>query len=151
MAYLSKFRGIPMLLLLVAALSVMLCSRGYAMPDKSCYTRDTASLIVEQFVTNEATYKYDGMEDTLSIQVENANNINGRDLAMAMIVMPQERSYTFKAKYDSRHSGYGDRAGKILAQVITPHEAKITVENCKVVSATMDGKWDMITEKAIET
>jgi hypothetical protein len=71
-------------------------------------------------------------------------------MALAIAIPASNNEYTFKAKFDCRHSGYGDRTGKILAQVITPHEAEITVENCQVKSAVMDGKWDMIGEKQIQ-
>ncbi|HTY89648.1 MAG TPA: hypothetical protein VMC84_00570 [Methanocella sp.] len=126
------------------------------MPDKSCDTRDGASLVAEQFVKNDETYKFDGMADTLSLRVEHAGSLGdvvkpqfrAMTLQIAMPLAPTE--YTFKAKFDCLHSGYGDRTGKYLAQVITPHEAEITVVGCQVTSAIMDGKWDMLGEKIIE-
>lgn len=72
-----------------------------------------------------------------------------RDVASLVAESFVKNDDTFKAKFDCRHSGYGDRTGKILAQVITPHEAEITVVNCQVKSAVMDSKWNMLTEKPI--
>jgi hypothetical protein len=154
MAHSSKFKGVVLVLLFT--LSVVICSaRGFAVSDKTCYTRDGASLVAEKFVKNDDTFKYDGLKDTLNIRVEHVNGLEDfatprvPGLTMAMTMPLEQKEYTFKAKFDCRHSGYGDRAGKYLAQVITPHEAEITVENCNVKSAIMDGKWDMISGKMI--
>ncbi len=119
------------------------------MPDRACDTRDAASLVAENFVKNDETYKFDGMKETLSIRVEHAGALEtpGMPMMTALTLPLQQKEFTFKAKFDSRHSGYGDRTGKYLAQVITPHEAEITVVNCQVSKAIMDGKWDMLAEK----
>jgi|SRR5271157_871015 len=158
MVHRSILKSVTNVILVCATLSIILCSArgGYAMPDKSC-TRDGASVMVEQFVKNDETFKFDGLKNTLSIRVEHANSladvmspqVSG---VMAAMTLPlAQNEYTFKAKFDSRHSGYGDRTGKYLAEVITPHEAEITVENCQIKSAIMDGKWDMLTEERIES
>ncbi len=52
-------------------------------------------------------------------------------------------------EFDSRHAGYGDRTGQMLAQVITRHRAEIRVVSDNVVSAILDGQWDEITQKMI--
>jgi hypothetical protein len=156
MVHSLKFKGVT-LVLLFAALSVILCSaRASSISEKSCYTRDGASLVAENFVKNDQTYKFDGLKDTLNIRVEHVNGLEdfamprvpGMTLAMTMPL--EQKEYTFKAKFDCRHSGYGNRAGKYLAEVITSHEAEITVENCIVKSAILDGKWDMVTSKFTE-
>lgn len=156
MAEKTGFKTIMTVFLVCAILSVIICSyRGAAMPDRSCDTRDGASVVAEQFVKNDATFRFDGMKDTLSLRVEHAGSLSDvvkpQFAAMTLDIGPKAGSseYTFKAKFDCRHSGYGDRTGKYLAQVITPHEAEITVAGCQVKSAVMDGKWDMIGEKPI--
>lgn len=156
MAHKTGFKTITTVFLICALLSVILCSyRSSAMPDKACDTRDGASLVAEQFVKSDETYKFDGMADTLNLRVEHAGMLSDvvkpRFAAITMdIAMPlAPTEYTFKAKFDCRHSGYGDRTGKVLAQVITAHEAEITVAGCQVKSAVMDGKWDMLGEKTI--
>jgi len=55
--------------------------------------------------------------------------------------------WIFFFEFDSRHAGYGDRTGQVLAQVITPHKAAITVEQGEIKLALMDKKWDMINQK----
>jgi hypothetical protein len=61
-----------------------------------------------------------------------------------------EHAFQFVYRFDSTQAGYGDRTGQMLAQVITPHEAIITVEKGVVKSAVMDGKWDMLTQVMID-
>jgi hypothetical protein len=112
-----------------------------------------ASLVAENFIKSDDTFKFDGMKETLSVRVEHVSGLDDlitpklSGIAMALTLPLGPKEYTFKAKFDSRHSGYGDRTGKYLAEVITPHEVDITVANCQVTSAVMDGKWDMVREK----
>jgi hypothetical protein len=155
MAHSSKFKGVT-LILLFAALSVICSTRAISMSDRSCYTRDGASLVAENFIKNEQTFKFDGLKDTLNVRVEHVNSLEDfatprvPGLTLALTMPLEQKEYTFKAKFDCRHSGYGNRAGKYLAEVITPHEAEITVENCNVKSAVLDGKWDMVNGKLVE-
>jgi len=154
MSQAPNLKAITVILLMCAALSVILCSyRGCAMPDRACDTRDMASLVAENFIKSDDTFKFDGMKETLSVRVEHVSGLDDlitpklSGIAMALTLPLGPKEYTFKAKFDSRHSGYGDRTGKYLAEVITPHEVDITVANCQVTSAVMDGKWDMVREK----
>ena len=57
--------------------------------------------------------------------------------------------WAFIFEFDSRQAGYGDRTGQMLAQVITPHRAVISVEQLEVVSAVMDERWDMLSQEMI--
>jgi hypothetical protein len=152
----SILKATTHVLLLCAAFSVILCSaRGYAMPDRSCLTRDSASLVAENFVKSDETFKFDGLSDTLNLRVEHADTLpdivgpKTLGMALAIAIPASNNEYTFKATFNSRYSGYGDRTGKILGQVITPHVAEIVVQNCQVKSAVMDGKWDMMTQKLV--
>lgn len=56
-------------------------------------------------------------------------------------------TWTFVFKFESRQAGYGDRTGQLLAEVITPHEAEVTVGCGDVKVAVMDGRWDMLSDK----
>jgi hypothetical protein len=97
------------------------------------YTEAESKQIAEDFVQNEATFVFDGMEETLELT----------DTAKV------ENGWQFTYKFDSAQAGYGDRTGQMLAQVITPHTAVITVISGKVTAAVMDGYWDMKTQKAL--
>ena len=90
--------------------------------------------IAKQFVENSSTYEFDGFDleynKTLYPDITNCS-----------------QCLIFVFEFKSRHAGYGNRTGQDLAEVITPHEAHITVENENVTAALMDGKWDMLGQK----
>ena len=88
------------------------------------------------FLRNSPTFRFDGIENTLKLVWSGA----------------EEKLYRWEFHYEfqSRHAGYGDRTGLILAQVITDHRTQIMVEQGKVVHAVLDGKWDMLRQKIIE-
>ena len=129
-------------LVLIGSLAVMTAAESTATPQ---YNK--AAYVAKQFTVNEGTYKFDGMAGTLKVvPAQNVVSIMGVG-ALAAQAYPD--TYTFKISFDSSHAGYGNRAGMILAESITPHTALITVKNNKVISATMDGKWNMMTEKPL--
>jgi heat shock protein HslJ/outer membrane murein-binding lipoprotein Lpp len=87
------------------------------------------------FVEHEATYLFDGMEETLTMTAADYS----ADGAAWVI------TFTF----DSRQAGYGDREGQMLAQVITPHEAILKLRQGSLESAVMDGQWNMVNQRMI--
>ncbi len=91
--------------------------------------------IAEEFLRNSPTFVFDGIEDTLRL----SDNIT----------LKCPNCWEFIFEFDSSHAGYGDRTGQILAQVITPHQAAITVEQGEVTRAVMDDKWDMIEQEEL--
>jgi len=94
-----------------------------------------ARKLAEEFVRNNPTFVFDGIEETLRL---------------AETLYPDiENAWTFVFHFESRHVGYGDRAGQMLAQVITSHEAMITIEQGEVKSAIMDEKWDMLAQEFV--
>lgn len=103
--------------------------------------------IAEDFLRSSPTFLFDGIENSLVLVNTGAyseRTISGEGPA-GEITKGWELTYRF----ESRHAGYGDRTGAMLAQVITPHEAVIAVENNEVKSAVMDGQWDMINQKMV--
>ncbi len=101
-------------------------------------TENKSKSIAKNFLENSPTYKFDGynLKCIENIQPETDNC---------------KKCWTFLFEYTSKHAGYGNRSGKMVAQVITPHEVRITVENGEVTSATLDQKWDVINQKMLET
>ena len=91
--------------------------------------------IALEYLKNSPTFRFDGMEDTLK-HVETHP-------------LDTPYSWEFVFTFKSRHAGYGDRTGQILAQVITPHTAHIIVQEGKVVSATLDDQWDTMKQAII--
>jgi hypothetical protein len=107
-----------------------------AAPAEGQYTADNAITTATQFVNAENTFKFDGMTDTLNVKMN-------RTVSSGV--------FEIVAEFTSRHAGFGDRADKMVAEVLTPHTAVITVENGAVVSALMDGQWDMIGQNTTDT
>lgn len=96
---------------------------------------DSAEEIALEFLRNGATFKFDGIEE--SVEVEEMRILESYPVQYIVII-----------RFDSRHAGYGDRTGQILAQVITPHSAWVKVVNGEVVSAVLDNTWDELSQEA---
>ncbi len=82
----------------------------------------------KQFVMDDATFQFDGMADTVNA------TIDGNVVTVT---------------FTSRQAGYGNRSAMMLAQVLTPHTAVLTITGNQITSAVMDGTWDMLTQKEI--
>jgi len=98
-------------------------------PTTGDITLEESQQMVLEFVTNEATYLFDGITETLEL------------VETETLLCPS--CWTFTYKFDSRNAGYGNRTGQMLAQVITPHEVLISISQGDIVSAIMDGRWDI--------
>jgi hypothetical protein len=99
------------------------------------YTEEEAIDISLEFLRSSPTFKFDGIPESIEI-------VN---------VEPLRMPYTWQVTMDfqSRHPGYGNRLGMILAQVITPHRVKIIVSENKVISGVIDDSWDIIKQREI--
>jgi hypothetical protein len=115
--------------------SAVMDGRWNMLTQSMIVTEENSRQIALEFVENSPTFKFDGIEESLEL--------------VETLYPDIENAWQFVFQFESRHAGYGDRTGEILAQVITPHEAIITVENGAVKSAVMDGKWDMIDQKML--
>jgi len=100
------------------------------------YSEEASREIADEFVKNSPTFVFDGIESSLTLTETLYPDI--------------ENAWQFVFSFESRHSGYGDRTGQNLLQVITPHQAIVTVENGKVINAIMDEKWDMLQQRMID-
>ena len=100
-------------------------------------SQEESHRIAEEFVRNSPTFKYDGIEETLRLTEMYPPNVT-------------LRGWQFIFEFDSRHTGYGDRTGQILAQVITPHRIVIVVEQGKVTYGVIDDRWDMVNQQEIK-
>lgn len=95
---------------------------------------DIALEIALDFLRNSATFKFDGIED--SIQVEETRILESYPVQYIVII-----------SFDSSHAGYGDRTGQFLAQVVTRHNAWIKVVEGEIISAILDNIWDELNQK----
>ncbi len=92
------------------------------------------SEMVENFVKNSSTFKFDGIAGSLKL---------------AKVVAIPNGDGEFTIEYQTAHPGHGDRSGLVLAQVITNHAATIQVKDGKIISAICDGNWDMQKDVAV--
>jgi hypothetical protein len=97
--------------------------------DPTVMQNDKLSL-AKQFVMDDATFRFDGMDDTINATLDESSGI-------------------VTVEFTSRHAGYGDRTGLMLAEVLTPHRVILTISGGQVTSAVMDEKWDMLCQKEI--
>jgi hypothetical protein len=111
-------------------------------------TEEGSRELAEEFVRNSPTFRFDGNQVTL--ELTNTAAFTKKEIAAGSPVGDEIRGWEFTFYFESAHAGFGDRTGQMLAQVITPHEAAITVEQGEVINAVMDGKWDMIKQEFID-
>ena len=129
-----------LLVSLMAVTSVFMasaCSSGEAgqSTGPKGISQEESQEIARQYVINEPTFVFDGMGETLAL-------VNTTTLKCPYC-------WEFAYQFDCRQSGYGNRTGLMVAQVITSHTASIVVQEGKVTSAVMDGSWDMMGQKRI--
>jgi hypothetical protein len=98
-------------------------------------SQEESQEIALQYVINEPTFVFDGMGETLALVISTT--------------LKCPYCWEFAYQFDCRQSGYGNRTGLMVAQVITSHAARIVVQEGKVTSAVMDGSWDMMGQKLI--
>jgi len=94
-----------------------------------------STTVARDFVTQSPTFVFDGIPETLEL-VETTRG-------------ECPYCWVFTIGFDSAHAGYGDRTDQMLAQVITPHTAVVTVEAGVVTSAILDEAWDMLQQRML--
>ncbi|MBN1454739.1 MAG: hypothetical protein JW945_00585 [Methanomicrobia archaeon] len=102
-------------------------------PSGKEFTEAESREIARVFVENSPTYQYDGFDLRFN---------RSEPLRCPCC-------WLFVFEFTSRHAGYGNRTGQVLAQVITPHTAQVVVNQGAVTSATLDEQWDMLTQAQI--
>jgi hypothetical protein len=110
-------------------------------------TEETSRELANDFVRSSPTFVFDGIEESLVL--EETVYLLKEHKPGSPETLSNLHGWSFTFKFESRHEGYGDRSGQILAQVITPHQAVIMVEDGEVTSAIMDGAWDMINQRML--
>ncbi|HEX77373.1 MAG TPA: hypothetical protein G4O03_03050 [Dehalococcoidia bacterium] len=105
-------------------------------PDITPVSQEQSQQIAEDYVRNCPTFAFDGIEETLRL--------------VETITLRCPYCWEFVFRFQSRHAGYGDRTGQVLAQVLTTHTARIIVQEGEVIQAVMDDEWDMMQQKPIK-
>src|SRR6056297_2370394 len=131
----------PMILLLLVLLALAAAAGAYLLLEDrgSAKEAQRAAAIeaAERWIRNHSpTFVYDG------------TGLELREVELLVREGEEPVAYEMLFEFESRHSGYGDREGEMLAQVITAHTLKIRVEKgpdssgWKVVRAVNDGVFD---------
>ncbi len=129
---LGIFSAITLVLILITAAMVGTAADTQKAPAGA----DAAVQAAKGFVTGEATYRFDGMADTLKLD--------------ATGTFPEPGKYEVTCDFTSAHGGYGDRTGTFVTEALTPHRCVLIVTDNRVTSALMDGSYDMIAQKTIQ-
>ena len=88
-----------------------------------------------EFLTNSPTSTFDGIQGSIELT--------------DTVTLETPGSWTFVYEFEGAHAGYGNREGQVLAQVITPHTAYITVRQGEITSAQLDNTWDMLKQREL--
>jgi len=91
--------------------------------------------IARNYLLDSPTFKFDGIADSLELNATYA------------LALPY--NWIFVYDFECAHTGYGDRSGQYLEQVVTPHTARITVLEGEVTSATIDTIWAMVNQSLV--
>lgn len=107
------------------------CEEGERVSGEEEETFDQAKFerskqIAQEAAENAPTYQFDGSD--LKFESSEA------------LTCPNCWEFTFS--FSSRYAGYGDRTGQILAQVITPHQIRVNVDDEEVVVVVTDRTFD---------
>jgi hypothetical protein len=127
---------IVLTVVLAFALTAMSLNAARPLGDELSET-DAAVEKALDFVRHSPTYLFDGMPETVKV-------------VDTIIMESYPVQYVVIVEFDSRHAGFGDRAGQVLAQVITHHRAGVKVVDGEVVVAILDDVWDMVNQEEME-
>jgi len=92
-----------------------------------------ASAAINHLVVSP-TFMFDGFKE--SVQVKTVQRLGDGHLV--------------RLEFECGHSGYGNRSGQMLLQVVTRHVAEAHVINGRVVGMVLDGVWDEVGQAFIE-
>ena len=91
--------------------------------------------VARGFLQGSSTFCFDGIEDSVKLISTSAGKEPG--------------SWELEYEFQCRYAGYGDRAGQMLAQVITTHRAQVVIREGKVTHAILDDRWDMLSQNLV--
>lgn len=139
----SKKFGISVVII---AIIIVVITSAYLIPTQTIVTiipeteedkkRNEALGVAQRYVVTTPTFAFDGDINTLETK-----NVD--------ILKTSPTSYLIQFTFDSANSGYGNREGQNLSQIITTHKIEIVVSEGIVVSAVTDGQWDELNHQYI--
>ncbi len=98
--------------------------------------REQALSSAKTTMEQDSTFRFDGIKESLKLAGEKS--------------LDDGKTWEFTYAFESRYPGFGDRAGKIMAAVITPHKARIVVKGGTITEAVIDEQWDILAQRMID-
>jgi hypothetical protein len=101
-------------------------------------TKGVVTKIALDWLRGSPTFSFDGLEESLKV-----------------VEVWQAQTFAYPSfwqvtvEFDSLHAGYGDRAGQVLAKVVTPHSIRIHVTEGVVTLAVIDEQWDELKQSML--
>ncbi|MDH3853098.1 MAG: hypothetical protein OES23_01455 [Nitrosopumilus sp.] len=90
-----------------------------------------------QFIINGPTFSYDGIAETLEIEIVSADDSDSK--------------FLLEGKFKTFHTGYGNRENLDLPEDITLHTITVSVVDEKIISAVIDNQWDELNQITCNT
>lgn len=104
--------------------------------EQTVFVREQALSSAKTILEQDSTFRFDGMKESLKLVGEKS--------------LEEGKTWEFTYVFDSRYAGYGDRAGRVMAAVITPHKVRMVIRGGVVTEAIMDEQWDMLGQRMID-
>ena len=93
--------------------------------------------IAKQFIVSSPTFSYDGIAETLEIDIISSNT--------------SDSNFLLEGKFKTTHSGYGNRTKLDLSEDITSHTIEVLIVDEKIISAVIDNQWDELNQITCHT
>ena len=126
----SKKSSLALLVLVLVAMCLPVVSI-YAWQKMQPAPDEEASKIATDFLRVSPTYIFDGIKGSMNVS----------STVLAQTFAPPS-FWIVTVEFDCCHSGYGDRAGQMVLEVIQHHIAVVHVTDGLVTMAVIDGVWD---------
>jgi len=123
----SKKSSLALLVLVLVAMCLPAVSI-YAWQKMQPVPGDEASKIAMDFLRVSPTYAFDGINGSMTVS----------STVLAQTFVPPS-IWIVIVEFDCLHSGYGDRAGRMILESIQHHTAVVHVAGGLVTAAVLDG------------
>jgi len=90
-----------------------------------------------QFIMTGTTFSYDGIPDSLEIEIVSADD--------------SDLKFLLEGKFKTLHVGYGNRENLDLPEDITLHTIIVSIVDEKIISAVIDNQWDELNQITCNT
>jgi len=101
------------------------------------WSEEESEEIAEDFLRNSPTFVYRGIEDSL--------------ILLNTTTLDEPFSWQFDYEFQCQYPGYGRLGSEPTPPDITPHEARIVVQEGEVIYAVLDEEWDVLLAISSET